>query len=198
MGLYFIMSCPRGPDRDAALENTNLVVPSYETIDEEYRPKLYRYFLGRGCQPNDAENLVQETLRDVWISLRTFDNRVPINHLIYQIASNRWSDLHRKRMATKRSGNKKTFSLDTLREFYSFDMEDPKALRRVNRGTYREDIRLLLQNEEVNQPNLQTLKMRILDGMSFAEIANALDLDEATVRMRISRVRRELLALTAA
>lgn len=144
----------------------------------EYRDRIYRFCLSRLRSREDAEDAVQ----NVFMRVHTALDRGQVPHYeaawLFKIAHN--VCLSRAESRARRS------SIETLS---SFDDEVPVAAPEVS----RDELAGLNEALEAMPHNLRTaLLLREWQGLSYAEIAAAMDLSVSAVETLLFRARRHL------
>jgi RNA polymerase sigma-70 factor, ECF subfamily len=162
-----------------------------EAIEELVRrhgARIYRLGLRTCGNPDDAEELVQETFLNAFRRWDSFEGRADPATWLYTIASRACQRMHRRRAGEPQS----MLSLDEL-------LPDPDrgvpALATDHEGQLDETVRR--EAEEAVDRALSTLPMRFrlplilkeIADFSIAEIADALGVKEATVKTRVHRGR---------
>ena len=71
--------------------------PAFARLFDHFAPRLKGFVIRSGCNPAQAEEIVQDVMLTVWHKADQFDpHRAQVSAWIYQIARNRQIDLHRK------------------------------------------------------------------------------------------------------
>lgn len=158
---------------------------SFGTLFERHFGTIYR-FCGRRVGQDLAEDLAGETFRRAFEARTTYDLDHP-NALpwLYAIARHLVQDSIRARAAEDRAYAR-------LRAFgaVSLPNDEESAVRAVEaRANLRQLARLLLTETE---DDVEALFLNVWDGLTYAEIATALEVPVGTVRSRLSRLRRRL------
>ena len=163
---------------------------AFERIVLDNEKPLYNLALRSLKNPEDAADAVQETFLKAWTGLASFRGDSKLSVWLYRIMANVCVDLLRRR--------RETVSLTTEDEDgEAGELElpdtryDPAALteRRDTQRRVRAAVDAL--PEEFRRP----LLLREFSGLSYDEIADALDIPVATVKTRIFRARKKLCAL---
>lgn len=133
----------------------------------------------------DAADCGQETMLRLWRSLDSFRFECSFDTWVYRVASSCCLDFLRK------AGRRKTISLEPLAEA-GFDPPDAapgteeQALRRDEHARIRQAILDLPEEQR------DALLLTQLEGKSYGEAAQLLEVSEGTVKSRVSRARDRL------
>ena len=139
--------------------------------------------------PEDAADLTQEAFLNAWRSLGTFGGQSAFSTWIYRLASNACIDFLRREK--RRSSLSMTLE-DDDEEDRQADLPDDRwsPQRALERKEAQEAVRQGLA--ALSSEHREVLILRELEGLSYAEIAHALGLEEGTVKSRIARARLSL------
>lgn len=134
----------------------------------------------------DAADLAQEAFLNAWRGLARFQGQASFSTWLYRLTSNACIDFLR------REKRRATLSLtlepeeEEGREAEVADERwSPEAL--LDRQESRQAVRRALT--QLSDEHREVLLLRELEGLSYREIAQALDLEEGTVKSRIARAR---------
>ena len=164
---------------------------AFEDIVERYQRLVFNiiyHYMGRR---NEVEDLAQEVFLKVFRALDTFDATRPLKSWIGRITANTCLDEIRK--APKR----KVWSFadlggdeeNKIEYFYErFGQHSSLTEKDV------EDLFELLEKlmERLNRKDKMAFVLRELEGLSYPEIAKALQSSELAVRLRVSRSKKRL------
>jgi RNA polymerase sigma-70 factor (ECF subfamily) len=159
-------------------------VVAFEEIYRHYAGMVYRVALRMTRRVEDAEEVTQEVFVAVHRHLKTFAGNAQLKTWIYRIAVN--CSLN----ALKKAKRRPEVSWDE-----GFDPEDPK--QDVRGAVEKEDRQVKIASflEEVNMDQKMCLVLRAQEGLSYEDIAKALNININTVRSRLKRARETLMAL---
>jgi RNA polymerase sigma-70 factor (ECF subfamily) len=150
---------------------------------------VYHYLGVRG----DVEDVAQEVFLKLYRSLDRFDQSRPLQAWIYRIAANQCLDEARKNRHRR------------VKNFSDLGEEEEERIRRY----FDEDRHAASLTETEDTQSLQVLQkmmdglpekdrmafvLREIEGLSYAEVSHALNTSVTAARIRISRVKKRLLA----
>ena len=166
-------------------------VSAFEDLVIAYEKKIYNLALRMTRNPSDAEDITQEAFLKAYRSLKSFRKDSGFYVWIYRIASNLCIDFLRK----EKQGSTLPLNLPEEDGEWTVELPDFSALpeEELERRELRESIRRGL--DALPEKQRQILVMRELSGLSYARIGEILDLEEWTVKSRISRARAALAKL---
>lgn len=166
-------------------------VNAFETLVVEYEKNIYAITQRMTGNAEDAADMTQETFIKAYNSLSSFRGDSKFSVWLYRIATNVCLDFLRSR------SRKPTVSLsmeDDDGEEMQLDIADesqsPEML--LERGLTRDAVRRGLN--ALPPDYKQILLLREIQGLSYDEISDVLDLEVGTVKSRIFRARKRLCA----
>lgn len=154
---------------------------------------LYRTALRMTRNPADAEDLVQEAYLRAFRSLHQFEPGTNLRAWIFRIMTNAYINEYRKRSRRPVSS-----SLDDLEDFYLYDhlidsgvqptSERPEdvVLDRLTAGDVIDAL------EGLSDDFREVVLLADVEGFSYREIAEIMDIPVGTVMSRLYRARRRL------
>ena len=165
----------------------------FQQIYKEYFPKISGYLTRLTGNKEEAEDLTQEVFIKVHGALEGFEGRSSLSTWIYKIATNTANDHFRS--ASNQKASKQTTSCEILKE----NTED----KNVWTGEKEKISDTVLENNEMNccikryiedlSENYRTVfVLSEYEGLSNKEIADILGISVETVKIRISRGRKQL------
>lgn len=165
-------------------------VAAFEQLIEAYQKKVYNLALRMTGNQEDAADLAQEAFIRVFRSISGFKEQSSFSTWVYRITTNVCLDEIRKRK------NRKVISIDEdihmddgemRRQIVSDDpLPDELAERAELRGIVNDAINSLPEDQRI------VITLRDLNGLSYEEIAQILDIPGGTVKSRINRARQAL------
>lgn len=148
---------------------------AYGAIVDAYRLPVFNYILRTVSDRELAEDLTQETFLRVWRSLPGFGHRAQLSTWLFQVAKNVVLDALRARDSRPRT-------TELVPEVTPTVLDAPVE--------QAETIRELWSAVEALNLDLRTaLLLRDVVGLSYNEIADALDVSLPTVKWRIYKAR---------
>lgn len=162
---------------------------AFDELARRYESKLYSMMLRMCGNTDDAFDLTQEIFLRVWKTLGSFRGDSAFSTWIYRVASNIATDHLRRRkreVSLNYADNEKELDIPDTRY-------DPVVIGERHELTRDIEAALAMLNLE----HRRILTLREINGLSYTEIAEILDIEEGTVKSRIARARlkmREFLA----
>ena len=149
---------------------------AFGAIHDRYRQRLFAYTRQMlGGARSDAEDVLQDVFLRAYGALRHDDRPVTLRAWLYRVAHNRCID-HLRRPVPPPA---EVFELSRTPTF------DPPA-----ETARREDLRRLVQDvQRLPEHQRSALLMRELDGLSYAELADALDTSVPAIKSLLVRAR---------
>jgi RNA polymerase sigma-70 factor (ECF subfamily) len=159
---------------------------SFELLVRRHSPELYRFLVRLTGSAASAEDLVQETFLQVYLSSDSFDRSRRFKPWVFTIAANKGRDLLRK------WGRRPEVPLDayvgtendegqTFRDFLADEAELPDAA--MERGEEEELIRELMM--QLPEHLREALVLGYYHRFAYKEIAEILDVPLGTVKSRL-------------
>ena len=166
-------------------------VNAFEGLVKEYEKNVYNLALRMTGDPEDAADMAQDAFIKAYNSLGSFRGDSKFSVWLYRIVSNLCLDFLRSRK------RRPTVSLSVENdegEDMEFEIADesqsPETL--LEQKLTREAVRCGLDSLPPEQR--QILLLREIQGLSYEEIAQVLELESGTVKSRIFRARKRLSA----
>lgn len=159
---------------------------AFEEIVKAYEDRIYnlcRYMLGNA---HDAEDAAQEVFLKAFQNLRSFRPEASLYTWLYRIAVNTCIDYKRKPFFLS------LFRKDASDEEMEYDIpsEEPSPERLLESKQLTREIHRALMK---TSPKLRTvIVLKELEGLSYEEISEVLEISMGTVKSRIARAREEL------
>ncbi len=162
----------------------------FARLVETHSPMIYRLGLKMLNNPQDAEDLLQETFLKAYRHLKDFDGRSSLATWLYRIAIN-------EALMVLRRKQPEMISMDEPRRD---EEEDQEPLQIVDWCCLPEEELLSAEGRAVLDRALEKLSpllravfvLRDIEGLSTRQVAQTLNLSEATVKTRLSRARLRL------
>jgi RNA polymerase sigma-70 factor (ECF subfamily) len=168
---------------------------AFNRLVEERSGDIYALLYRLTEDPEEARDLTQETFLQAFRNITSFRGEADLRTWLYRIAvnqaRNRWRWWKRRR-------RDRTFSLDApAGEGYdaplSAELANEHAPNPERQALARERERALhAALKSLSRPYREVIVLRDIEGLSYEEVALALDLNVGTVKSRLSRGRNEL------
>ena len=151
------------------------------------QPQLYRYSMKMCRQPEDAEDILQESLLAIARSVRTFRGQSSLSTWIFTIA--RRFCIKRRRQA---SATASAAALVTLDAGLSDDLPagDPTPYEQAETAEAWRQVHAALS--ELDPGAREVLVLRDIEGLSAREVAQVVGASVSAVKSRLHRARGEL------
>ena len=166
-------------------------VNDFEKLVTAYEKNVYNIALRMVGDPEDAADMTQETFIKAYRALSSFRGDSKFSSWLYRIASNVCLDFLRSRsrhpqvsLSTVDEDGQAPVELPDMRQNPEEQLMKKLGMEAVRRGL-----------EQLPEQQRQILVLRELGGLSYAELAQTLGLEEGTVKSRIFRARKRLCAL---
>lgn len=155
---------------------------AFEELIRLYEKKVYSLCIRMCGNAEDAEEAAQDAFLALWRGIDRFRQESSLSTWIYRLASNACIDLMRRKK--KGAGS---VSLDDEELFV--DAVDPAP--QPHEEAERRETQRLLQEGLLSLPAeyRSILLLREVEGLSYSEISETLELELGTVKSRISRGR---------
>lgn len=162
---------------------------AFGLLVEKYQTKVYNLALRMSGNEDDAFDLSQEAFLRAWRNLGSFQFESAFSTWLFRLTSNVCLDFLRAR---KRKATVSLTVTDDEDGETQLELRDP-AKTPEEALLAAEDRRLLTQAlNELPAVQRQILTMRAIDDLSYAQIAEILQIEEGTVKSRLSRARAAL------
>ncbi|HWL49907.1 MAG TPA: sigma-70 family RNA polymerase sigma factor [Acidimicrobiia bacterium] len=166
---------------------------NFEQDAMQYARQLYSAAMRMTRNPSDAEDLVQETFLKAYRAYHTFEEGTNLKAWLYRILTNTYINKYRK--DTRRPSEVDLGSVEDLYLYRNIGSEESaEAARttedRVLDGLVESDIKKAVEDlpENFRLPVL----LADLEGFSYKEIADILDIPIGTVMSRLHRGRKAM------
>ena len=165
----------------------------FSELTTEFMPALYAAAMRMTRNPSDAEDLVQETYLRAYRGFEGFREGTNLKAWLYRILTNTFINTYR---AKKRRPDQ--VDLDDVEDFYLFRRLGGLESAEANRTAETEVLDALPDAEvkEALESLPEQFRMAVIladiEGFSYKEIAEILDVPIGTVMSRIHRGRKQL------
>ncbi|HEV8254551.1 MAG TPA: sigma-70 family RNA polymerase sigma factor [Vicinamibacteria bacterium] len=165
---------------------------AFRTLMEGHGRAVFRLAFRMTGNPHDAEDVVQETFLRAYRKLDEFEARAQFGSWLHRIAANCAYDLLRARARRQARFDSIDAAADGAQELAG---HDPAPDRLVAGGEIRERVQAAMAR--LSNLERSAFTLRHLEGMSIAEIAQALDLEGESAKQSIFRAVRKVRAALA-
>ena len=160
---------------------------AFAQLMRDNEKRIYNLALRMTGNPDDAMELAQETFLNAWRGLKFFKGDSTFSTWVYRLASNACIDHLRKQK--RRQAMSTTLSGDEDQEERQADIPDERFQPETE--LERQELRRAVERglRKLSDEHRQVLVMREVNGLSYQEIGDILDLEAGTVKSRIARAR---------
>lgn len=164
-------------------------VALYEIIIRRYNPYLFKIGRSYGFIHHDTEDLMQDTFINAYLNLSKFENRSSIKTWLVKIMLN--NCYHRK----QKFSYKNECASDTLEKNTATPMFSHNGSQ-TSKAVMNNELKHVLENAlvEIREDYRIVFTLRELNGMSIKETAEALNISESNVKIRLKRAKSMLRA----
>lgn len=159
---------------------------AFELLVRTYQTPIYNLCLRMTGNPEDAADLSQEAFIKAWRNLGTFQFESAFSTWLYRLASNTCLDFLR---SLKRRPQVSLTVEDADGEAQTLDLPDPAPTPEEAAVSKEERELLARAMQALDDQQRQILTLRVVNELSYAEIAGILDIKEGTVKSRLARTR---------
>ena len=160
---------------------------AFEELVRQYEKRIYRLALRMCNNSDDAFEIAQEAFLSAWRGLKFFRGDSSFATWLYRLASNAAVDFLRRE---KRQSGGERISLDDEENYTEPPDPGPSPQQHAEQGELRQVLGQAL--ETLSPEHRQVLLLRELQGLSYEEISDVLELDLGTVKSRIARAREKM------
>jgi RNA polymerase sigma-70 factor, ECF subfamily len=184
---------PKLPEAPASEATGKVITEDFEAGVLAQLDSLYRTALRLTHNQQEAEDLVQETMLKAFRFAKSYTPGTNLRAWLFRILNT--SAINRYR---KQATQPVTTPLPEGEEFYLYNRIRDMSGQEISAGAEEEVLSRYLDEDVYNALNALPLNFRMpviladIEGMSYKEIAQALQIPIGTVMSRISRARRQL------
>lgn len=162
---------------------------AFAQLMRDNEKRIYNLTLRMTGNPEDAMDLAQEAFLNAWCGLKFFKGDSAFSTWVYRLASNACIDhLRRQKRRQDISAPMPVDEEDDTPPDIPDDRFQPE--QELERQELRNAVSAGLSR--LSDEHRQVLVMREINGLSYQEIADVLDLEAGTVKSRIARARNSL------
>jgi RNA polymerase sigma-70 factor (ECF subfamily) len=166
-------------------------IEEFRTVVEEYRSRVYHTAYGIVQNVEDAKDVTQEVFLKIYAKIDTYKGLARLSTWIYRITVNTAIDMTRKR---------KSSIYTSLNENLSREETDTSGLTGATRfmspfnATYQHETRKLIQEAftHLSANHKAVLVLREIEGLSYQQIAEALECSTGTITSRLHYARKKM------
>lgn len=163
---------------------------AFESLVRRHQQRVFALVNGILRRREDAEDVVQQVFLKVYVSLKRFDQRAAFSTWLYKITVNEcWDYLRKKKVRPL------VYEADLSEEQVS-RLDGVVSAERPPQGPSEQaEIRELLERmlEKLPEQDQQLLILKEIEGFSVEELAQILDINVNTVKVRLFRARARIM-----
>jgi len=188
-GLASAVDADRDSDRAMLARVVERDQAAHRVIFERYYKRVLSFVRRRLGDDGLAEEVTTDVFFEVWRNAAAYRGESPVTTWIFGIANLKALSA-RRYFAQPRRASVRITSDDAMARF-------PDPASQVDALTARQDLsRLVRAIERLPEGHRDVLRLAFLEGFSYPEIAERLDISEANVKTRVNRARSRLRNLT--
>jgi len=157
---------------------------------QQQGPSVYRLLIRSGCQPEDAEELLQDVMLSAFRNIRQFREDASLRTWLYRLTTNRLHDFWRYQQRSKRKGWHislfRTDSPEPIAELPS----TPPADGKYDENRHRELLQAAL--DQLPQQQKSAFLLTQEGGYSYEEAAGILGVSKSSLESLVFRARQNL------
>ena len=162
---------------------------AFEQLVLTHQNQIYRLCFRMVGNAEDAADMVQEAFLKAWRSLDRFQGDAAFSTWLYRLASNCCLDFLRSQ---KRRPTVSMTSEDEEGEEQTVEVADNSATPEETLLQKEEQREIAQAMASLDEEQRQILTLRVVNDLSYTEIAELLTIKEGTVKSRIARARENL------
>ena len=181
---------PELDDREAVARASRGDHEAFRVLVERYQSRAYGLALRILGDPDRARDALQEAFLKAYSALDRFEGRSGFYTWLYRLVFNQCIDMKRR----DKSAGHLEWDDEVAREVSPDAAPGAEGLAAPDRGLARTELREALGAAIESLPTdaRRTLVMREIDGLSYAEIAAALEIPKGTVMSRLHYARKRM------
>lgn len=157
---------------------------AYGVLVRRHQDRIYRHLLNLTGSREEALELAQQAFIEAWQALPNWRPNAQFHTWLYRIASNAAIDVLRRRKVVRFVPLDDDYDAPADQPGPEAQVQSRQSLRALDAALAR----LPPQQREI-------VLLREVEGLSYAELAATLGIDEGTVKSRLARARVALVAL---
>lgn len=160
---------------------------AFAQLVEAYQKPVYSLCLRMVSNPTDAEDLAQEAFVKAWRGLQSYKFESSFSTWLYRLTGNVCIDFLRKQK------RKTVISLTASEEDTpELDIPDPEPLPEEQVLHKEKQQAVSAAMEQLQESERLVLTLRVVEELSYEQIAEVMDIKVGTVKSRIARARERL------
>lgn len=156
---------------------------AFQKLAQSYKSRIYSLSLRMLGNPTDAEDAAEESVIKLYYSMKKFRGQSSFSTWVYAVTRNTCLDMLRK-------NEKKRTDIDLEEVEYFITSHDGDPEEASERGHKVAFLKKTINS--LPEENRKTLILREMDGYSYEEIAELLNVSVGTVKSRISRAKERI------
>lgn len=163
-------------------------IAAFEALVSAYENRVYTLALRSTGSEFDAADITQEVFLRAWRNLDSFRGDSSLSTWLYRVTANLCVDFARKRASEGAPA-----SMDDEDSPASV-LPDPVRMNRPEEAAENNELKQELQYalSQISEEHRRIVVLRDVAGLSYADIARTLGLEEGTVKSRLARARAAL------
>lgn len=164
-------------------------IAAFENLMLSYEKRIYNICLKMLGDEQEAFDGAQEICVKLWRQLKTFEGNSKFSTWVYRIATNQCLDLIRKRK--HRLEEEVSLYQDSKDSDSEWVLEETPTHDAMSEHVDQLALKDIMEQalQEVKAEYKQILLLRDVEGYSYDEIAQVLEMNKGTVKSRLSRAR---------
>lgn len=162
---------------------------AFEQLVLAHQNQIYRLCFRMLGNAEDAADMTQETFLKAWRNLDRFQGDAAFSTWLYRLASNCCLDFLRSQ---KRRPTVSMTAEDDDGEEQTIEVADDSATPEEELLLKEERSEIARAMASLDEEQRQILSLRVVNDLSYTEIAEILDIKEGTVKSRLARARENL------
>jgi len=163
--------------------------PAFEELVKRHQSRVFAVAGGILRNREDVEDIAQQVFLKAYFSLKRFDQRAAFSTWLYKITVNECWDLLRKRKVRPLVFEAE-FSEEQARQYDGMEEKADGVPDVSERMALRQEVEELM--ECLEERDRMMLVMKEVQGFSVEEIAEILDINGNTVKVRLFRARQRI------
>lgn len=164
---------------------------AFARLYDEYVESIYRFIYSKLSSKEQAEDMTSETFLRFWQMIQRGEEVHHVRGMLYRVARNLVIDVYRRRQTASMVGPV------TFQEDETSSDSEPSLLSDAGRGSRameaQTDVALLMdQINQLKEDYQDVLTLRLMEDLSFQDIAEALGKEAGTVRVLYHRALKAL------